>query len=72
MNAENFPENDPLHHVAKIHRKLEELVNHCRGDIPKVSEPKAQVLFETSAEVLTGLKMAYEHYATEVEPAMRR
>ena len=72
MNARDYPENDPLHHVAKIHGMLEDLINHCREDIGKISEPKAQVLFETSAEMLGGLKTAYEHYATGAEPAMRR
>ena len=71
MKAENYPESDPRHHVAKIHRMLGEVMDHCREDIEKIDEPKAQVLFETSAEVLGGLRKAYEHYATGEEPAMR-
>lgn len=71
MNAADYPENDPKHHVAKIDRMLGELIDHCREDIEKIDEPKAQVLFETSAEVLIGLRTAYEHYATGAEPAMR-
>jgi hypothetical protein len=72
MNAKDYPESDPMHHVANIDRMLGDLVSHCREDIGKITEPKAQVLFETSAEVLIGLKTAYEHYATSAEPAMRR
>lgn len=72
MNAKDYPESDPLHHVAKIDRMLGDLVSHCREDVGKITEPKAQVLFETSAEVLIGLRTAYEHYATGAEPAMRR
>ena len=71
MNAADYPENDPKHHVANIHRMLGELIDHCREDIGKIKEPKAQVLFEASAEVLIGLRTAYEHYATGAEPAMR-
>jgi hypothetical protein len=64
-------ENDPQRHVANLRRMLNEVIAHCREDIEKVSEPKAQVLFETTAEVLRGLETAYEHYATGAEPAMR-
>ena len=28
-----------------------------------MDDPKAKALFETSTEVLTGLKTAYEHYS---------
>jgi len=72
MNENDYHNSDPLHHVAKIHRLLGELADHCRGDVQKINEPKAQVLFETTAETLIGLKTAYEHYATESEPAMKR
>jgi hypothetical protein len=72
MNENDHPDTDPLHHVARIHRLLGELITHCRGDIGKIKEPKAQVLFETTAETLIGLRTAFEHYATEAEPAMKR
>jgi len=72
MNAQDYLESDPMYQVATIHRMLQELITHCRRESVKIDEPKAQVLFETSAEVLGGLKTAYEHYATGEEPAMRR
>jgi hypothetical protein len=49
MNEKDYPDSDPLHHVAKIHRILGELADHCREDIQKIDEPKAQVLFEATA-----------------------
>jgi hypothetical protein len=49
---------------------LTEVINHVREDAQKVNEPKAQALFETTAEVLIGLKTAYEHYETKAESAM--
>jgi hypothetical protein len=71
VKTKNLPESDPQRHVANIRRMLNEVLNHCREDVEKVSEPKAQVLFETTAEVLHGLETAYEHYAKGSEPAMR-
>jgi hypothetical protein len=47
------------------------LIAHLREDIGKVKEPKAQALFETAAEVLTGLRTAFEHYERGSEEAMR-
>ena len=70
MNEQDYPTTDPLHHLARIHRMLDELATHCREDIAKIQAPKAQALFETTAEVLGGLKTAYEHYASKSEPAM--
>jgi hypothetical protein len=49
---------------------LTQIIDHVREDAEKVNEPKAQALFETTAEVLLGLRTAYEHYETKVEPAM--
>ena len=71
MNAQDYAENDPRHHVANIQQMLTNVLNHCREDAAKVSEPKAHALFETTAEVLNGLSTAYEHYATGAEQAIR-
>ena len=69
--ANDNPESDPRHHTAKVKRMLKELIDHLREDIGKISQPKAQALFETSAEVLTGLHTAFEHYDRGSEPAMK-
>ena len=50
---------------------LNAVIKRCRDDIEKVSEPKAQAIFETTAEVLTGLMTAYDHYETEVAETLR-
>ena len=70
--ANQYPDSDPRHHTMNVGRRLDELVAHLREDIGKVQEPKAQALFETSAEVLTGLRTAFEHYEKQSEPAMAR
>ena len=71
MGDKNYPENDPRHHTAKIKRMLTDAMDHCREDVGKITEPKAQALFETTAEVLQGLAKAFEHYDTGAEPAMQ-
>jgi hypothetical protein len=38
------------------------VIEHVRTDVEKVSEPKAQALFERTAEVLIGLRKAYYDY----------
>jgi hypothetical protein len=50
---------------------MHQLIDHLREDIGKVTEPKAQALFETSAEVLTGLAKASDDYEQKNEAAWR-
>ena len=50
---------------------LGELIDHLRQDTRYFDEPKAQALFETSAEVLQGLRTAFAHYEEGSESAMR-
>jgi hypothetical protein len=69
---------NPIHHTQKIKAQMHQLINHLREDIGKVTEPKVQALFETSAEVLTGLAKAFDDYekknetAWQTEPAASR
>jgi hypothetical protein len=67
-----YPESDARHHTSKIGSEIEHLVENLRADIGKVSDPKAQALFETSAEVRTGLKTAFKHYEQGEELAWKR
>lgn len=66
-----YAESDPRHHTLKIKDMLNEAMQHMREDISKVSDPKAQALFETSAEVLRGLITAYDHFEQKSEGAWR-
>ena len=54
-----------------VTQKLNELIVHLRGEIPKLDGSKAQAVFETAAEVLLGLQTAFLHYQEGDEPAMR-
>ena len=50
---------------------MRQLIEHLREDVGKVTEPKAQALLETSAEVLTGLVKAFDDYENKSEAAWR-
>ena len=63
--------NNPVHHTLKIKARMRQLIEHLRGDVSKVTEPKAQALFETSAEVLTGLVKAFDDYEKKSEAAWK-
>jgi hypothetical protein len=65
------PKNNPVHHTQKIKARMGQLIEHLREDVGKVAEPKAQALFETSAEVLTGLVKAFDDYERKSETAWR-
>lgn len=66
-----FSEDDPRHHTAKLKQMLTETMEHARKDVAKVNDPKAQALFETTAEVLGGLKKAFEHFEQHTEGAWK-
>ncbi len=68
----DFSENDPRHHTTKLKQMLTETMEHARQDVAKVTDPKAQALFETTAEVLGGLKRAYEHFEQGSEGAWKK
>ena len=61
--------NNPIHHTQNIKARMRQLIEHLREDVGKVTEPKAQALFETSAEVVTGLVKAFDDYEKRSEAA---
>ena len=63
--------NNPIHHTQKMKARMSQLIKHLREDVDKVTEPKVQALFETSAEVLTGLVKAFSDYEKKSETAWR-
>ena len=64
-------ERDPRLHTQKMKARLEETIAHLREDISKVDEPKFQAMFETAAEVLGGLKKAFDDYEQKTEKAWK-
>jgi len=64
-------ERDPRHHTAKFEDMLNDVIAHAREDVAKIDDPHARALFETTAEVLSGLVKAYEHFDSRAEQAWR-
>ena len=63
---------DPVFHTRKMRQRLEDTLKHMREDIELVDEPKFQAMFETSAEVLSGLMKAFSDYEQKNETAWRK
>ena len=59
----------PQLQAQRIAQMLQQAQQECRADIGRVSDPKAQALFETIAEVLGGAMKALEDYQNRSEPA---
>jgi hypothetical protein len=69
MNTEDT--SNPAVHRENIRRELMALIDHARADVTRVAEPRFQALLETTAEVLTGLRTAFDHYGEKREPAWK-
>jgi len=48
------------------------LIDHLREDVEKITDPAAKALFETSAEVISGLEKAFSDFESKSEPAWRK
>jgi hypothetical protein len=51
----------------EMEEKFDKMARELRKDAEKIDDPKGQALFEAAAEVVTGLKTAFEHYDAESE-----
>jgi hypothetical protein len=65
-----YGETDARHHTPHVKGMLDDLIEHLRADAEKIEQPKAQAMFETAAEVLLGLKSAFDHYERSAETAL--
>ncbi|MGA9139990.1 MAG: hypothetical protein WBZ29_07195 [Methanocella sp.] len=63
--------NDPRRYTTPIKMRLRELADEMRDDVKKVDDEQAKALFETSAEVVSGLMQAFEDYEAKNEAAWR-
>lgn len=66
---EDLATSDPKEHTQNIKSELQKLADHLRKDIGRVDDVRAKALFETSAEVLLGLKTAFTDYEEGEEEA---
>ncbi len=62
---------DSRHHAAKVERMMDDLIRQLRADVDKLDDRSGRVLFQASAEVLLGMKAAFQHFQRRTEPAMR-
>jgi len=69
MKNENS--NDPMVHVSNLKSEFTSLIEHLRSDISKIEDRSAKALFETSSEVLIGLKKAFSDFESKSEPAWK-
>lgn len=67
----NLKTSDAKSHSEHGRKGFQELIEQLRNGIEQVDDPKAKALFETSAEVLTGLKTAFSHYEEGKEEAWK-
>jgi hypothetical protein len=66
-----YTEDNPRYHLVKVRGMLHAVMRHCREDVEKVTDPKAQAIFETTAELVDGLINAYRRYERELEENAR-
>jgi hypothetical protein len=66
-----YDERDPRHHTVELKQMLNDTADHARQDVSKVQDPNAQALFETTAEVLKGLVVAFDDFAQSREEAWK-
>jgi hypothetical protein len=71
MAAIQKTKSDPKLHTEKIKGMLGDVIRHVRADVDKVSDPKVRALFDTTAEVLSGLVTAYDHFEQRGESAWK-
>jgi ferric iron reductase protein FhuF len=72
MIMASVSDRNPQHHTQNMKKRFSETVTHLRQDIGKVDEPQLKAMFETSAEVLSGLIKAFDDYEKKNEAAWRK
>jgi len=71
MNEIDVVHGDAREQARELQQLLAHVRDSARSDVTKVDDPKAQALFETIAEVVTGLITALTHFDERAEPAWR-
>ena len=71
MAIDTSSDRDVKQHAANIKKMLDDTAQHAREDVAKVQDPRARALFETTAEVLLGLRKAYDDFERKDEAAWK-
>jgi hypothetical protein len=69
MAQKNEDTTSTQYRVERVHDEIQALIDHVRRDIAPIEDDRAKALFETTAEVLAGLRTAFEHYQEKREEA---
>lgn len=69
IDPKTLPENEPHRHTMQVRAWLTEIAEHLHQDVEKVDDPAFQMLFESTAEVLTGLDRAFARYEAKIGEA---
>lgn len=67
----NEETSNPQQHTTNVKQMLNDVIHHPREDVGRIEEPRAEALFETTAEVLGGLVKAFDHYESKADEALR-
>jgi hypothetical protein len=57
-----FTHDDRRYHAANLRKLLSAVIDYARKDVKQISDPKAQALFETTTEMLIGIRRAFEAF----------
>ncbi len=66
------PNQNVSHHTQKIKTMISDLIDHLRSDITKIDDLQAKAMFETSAEVMVGLRKAFDDFDEKNEKAWQK
>ena len=65
---ESPQDSDPCTRARNAHRMLGEVARHLRESTDVIGEPRGRALFEIAAEVLEGLRAAFNRYEKNHHP----
>ncbi|MGA7106239.1 MAG: hypothetical protein WBY75_00745 [Terracidiphilus sp.] len=63
---------DSSRYMTQTKETLTALIDQVRGNVARVDDPKAKALFETTAEVLMGLRRAYHDFGQKSEEVWKK
>ncbi|MGA9462221.1 MAG: hypothetical protein WBV28_05480 [Terracidiphilus sp.] len=63
---------DSSRYMTQTKETLTALIDQVRSNVARVDDPKAKALFETTAEVLMGLRRAYHDFGQKSEEVWKK
>jgi len=64
----HYATSDPRRHIVRVRNMLNEVNRYLTQDTVKVTDPEVRAMFETTAEVLSGLARDYEQAEKKAAP----